>query len=120
MDSVDSLALMREATRLVEADYFGALLVQMSAAETAEVPNAYTFWFTNLASNDPAVRTIIIGYKDGTWGTIQTSPESLLGALANDLLRIEIDVQGAVGYIRDAGYTGPLVMGGLLQPVSHP
>jgi hypothetical protein len=120
MEAISTLALMREATRRVEADFIGALLVQVSSNESAEIPSSYVFWFTNLASNEPKVRTIMITYNQGSWEPITTTPESLLGALSNDLLRIEIDVAGAVGCIRAAGYGGPLFFGGLLQPLSHP
>jgi hypothetical protein len=120
MEPINILALMREATRRVEADYTGALLIQVSAAESAEIPDAFVFWFNNQAAGDPSVRTIILRYKQGLWGVIERSAEPLLGALSNDLLRIEIGLQEAVGYIRASGYTGPLVLGGLLQPVSHP
>jgi hypothetical protein len=120
MDAISLLALMREATRRVESDFHSALLVQVSANQSAEIPSSFVFWFSNLASNDPSVRTIMLTYDQGNWEPITTTREPLLGAFPNDLLRIEIDISGAVGYIRDAGYSGPLFFGGLLQPESHP
>jgi len=117
MATIDSLALMREATRRVEARFQGALLVQMTADSKGEVPNALRFWFNTNLSGTPNVRTAIINYFDGKWGIIETNPENIVGLMFNDLLRIEIGLSGAVGYIRDSGYTGPLFFGGLLQPL---
>lgn len=117
MATIDSLALMREATRIVEAKFQGALLVQMTADTKAEVPNALKFWFNANLANVPNVKTAMINYIDGKWSNIETDPQNILGLLFNDLLRIEVDLNGAVGYIRDSGYSGPLFFGGLLQPL---
>lgn len=119
MADINSFALMREATRIVEAKFGGALLVQMTANTAAEIPTNLRFWFNADLASVPNVRTALINYDNGIWARIVTDHEEIVGAVANDLFRSEIDLNGAVGYIRDSGYLGPLFFGGLLQPFTE-
>jgi hypothetical protein len=116
----NSLALMREATRIVEAEFQGAMLVQMNKNATEEETSGLRFWFSTDLSNVPNVKTATIAYSNETWTIIQTFSQSIIFAKINDLLRIEIDLDGAVGYIRASGYSGPLFFQALLQPVDEP
>ncbi len=117
---MSTLALMRAAVRNMQAEVTGAMLVQLSSPQVVEIPQDYKFWFNLQGLDISDVRSGFISYTNGAWSKISFSDQAILGALGNDLLRVEHDVNAAMGYIRDYGYSGPLIFGGLLQPVSHP
>ncbi len=117
---MSSLALMRAAVRRMQAEYIGATLIQVSSPQAVEQPSDFKYWFNLQGLGIPNTRSAFISYTDGEWSSITTSDQPILGALGNDLLAIEHGVSAAVGYIRAYGYDGPLVFGGLLQPVTHP
>jgi len=113
MSQTSVLALMREATRRVEAQIQEAMLVQVTSDELTENPTAFTFVFKLAGEN----KTAVISCAQGKWSEI-THKEAILGLIFNDLLRSEIDLAEAVERIRGAGYKDPVYMCGLFQALS--
>ncbi len=116
MTYVNSLWLMREATRRAQAEIATAVLVQVSSLNGSEIPSSYQFWFANLDRESP-IRSAIINFQNGSWGPIQKTREPIVGVVDSDLLRVELSVADAVSCIRDSGYQGLMQLGGLLQPL---
>ena len=110
MSQTSVLALMREATRKVQAQIQEAMLVQVTAEELSETPTAFNFVFKLAGEN----KTALITHAQGSWSGI-TQKGAILGLVFNDLLRSEIDLGEAVDRIRAAGYKDPVFMCGLFQ-----